>query len=383
MAIDWKTKRSIVTALDAKKPDVTALTESFDPEKKAHLATLQALEAEHLVVLASMKGLAHKLAYAGQQEVMEGRFEPALRIFDAITATKSNAALAPASGLGVALYAVQNDNHHLGLMPERAKRYLARALPHAAREGAISVNGACVAMELGEHELAIDLIGKARAESAEGWRELRKELLFAPLRKHPRFVAAFAPKPLPEIDEKRAAKKLKNAKAIESWRTWLKEQGKKYDASADTWPTKKSGSSKVDFWWKNRGGHGKLANAHFQAFAHTGDGSLVAVWAAEGKTFENGPVVLLGSEGDVYVLAENVPNALALFASIGRDGLDAAVEYGTDAEHDDAMTAWVAKTFGIVARGKTHRLVKAAGKAHGLSHVKKLVARIDAGKLPA
>ncbi len=53
-------------------------------------------------------------------------------------------------GLCNALYAVQNDNTGVGLMPERARRYLECAEPFGPQNPEILHNGACVLAELGD-----------------------------------------------------------------------------------------------------------------------------------------------------------------------------------------------------------------------------------------
>lgn len=85
------------------------------------------------------------------------------------------------------LYAVQDDNHHLGVMPERARRYLAACLPHGPENPAIFLNAAFVFMELGEPERALEALQQAKAAGVRVSAH-RNERLFAPLRTLPAFV---------------------------------------------------------------------------------------------------------------------------------------------------------------------------------------------------
>lgn len=103
----------------------------------------------------------------------------------------------------------------------------------------------------------------------------------------------------------------------------------------------------VDFWFAE---NGERANEHFRCFANGGDGSLVAIRKTDGS-FEHGPVVHLGHEGEVFVVAEDVPHALALFAAGGEsyESLLYAVAGSSHdgGETDDALAAFVKEHFGL------------------------------------
>ncbi len=74
-----------------------------------------------------------------------------------------------------------------------------------------------------------------------------------------------------------------------------------------------SANPDCDFWFSGN----KLANQLFHVFATRSDGSLIAVWKKDGLDFELCPVVLLGGEGELAVLGDNVAHAVALMAKLG------------------------------------------------------------------
>lgn len=82
--------------------------------------------------------------------------------------------------------------------------------------------------------------------------------------------------------------------------------------------------------------------------------------------------MFLGSEGHLAVLAANVPEALALFARCGDEGLDGALEYDAEPVEANAASAWAAKTFGLQVTEQPRKFVAAAGKTH--DRLKKLEA---------
>ena len=128
--------------------------------------------------------------------------------------------------------------------------------------------------------------------------------------------------------------------------------------------------SEVDFWFAK---NGVKANAFFHCFANGGDGSLVAVYSAKGDGFEKGPVVHLGHEGEVFLIASDVPHALALFAASG-DSYEQAITDDEETALDDEMAAWLKKTFDLKVPKSVVTAVKAAdaGGAPVKKHVKTL-----------
>lgn len=143
---------------------------------------LLALDFPRLATLAR-NGFATHLANAGTFCLGAQDFERALRFFDGAI----EGPLDPRAGANP-LFAVQNDTHHLGVMPERARKYLAACLPLAERNPAIWLNAAFVCMELDEPTRALDLLAEAKAAGVKV-RAHRNERLFAPLRADPRFQA--------------------------------------------------------------------------------------------------------------------------------------------------------------------------------------------------
>lgn len=91
-----------------------------------------------------------------------------------------------------ALWVVQTDNTHLPVDPERARRYLEAALPHADRTPAIYLNAACVVFELGETAQAFEYLKKAARAGSPGLEEVRNASMFASVAEDPRFLAALS-----------------------------------------------------------------------------------------------------------------------------------------------------------------------------------------------
>jgi hypothetical protein len=129
---------------------------------------------------------------------------------------------------------------------------------------------------------------------------------------------------------------MKNLAAIETWKTWLKEN--------ETYPgdVTPADSPNVDFWFAQ---NGEKANTFLHCFASGGDGSLLCLYSREGN-FDEAPVVHLGNEGDVFVIAKDVPHALALVAMSG-SSYEQAIYYDEDLELDEASAKWLAKTFDV------------------------------------
>ena len=92
------------------------------------------------------------------------------------------------------------------------------------------------------------------------------------------------------------------------------------------------------------------SDEHFLCFACGGDGSLLAVQVTDGR-FESGPVVHLGPEGEVFVIADDVPHALALIAASGDnyEGLIYALTYSEaePVEADAGPAAFVKAQFDV------------------------------------
>ena len=125
---------------------------------------------------------------------------------------------------------------------------------------------------------------------------------------------------------------MSNLDVVQAWRGWAQENDV---FSGDTYPSEESN---VDFWFAD---NGETANQHLHQFASTGDGSLLAIFSQEGNEFTKGPVVFLGSEGDIHVLGADVLSAVAVLALAGDDVLDSAISYGPEGEPNSALTEWV------------------------------------------
>ena len=158
-------------------------------------AALNGQEAEHAAVLAELApaylwllvqghpALSTLTANAAQHLVTQGAFEPAWVLYDAVVETEMDPGVAANP-----LYAVQDDNHHLGVDAPRARRYLERCLPHAPANPPIWLNAACVQMELRDPDGALESLALAKQHGCD-LGPYFAEKLFVPVKADPRFLA--------------------------------------------------------------------------------------------------------------------------------------------------------------------------------------------------
>lgn len=124
--------------------------------------------------------IGHKLATSGN-------FRAAWAVFDLLPSDVWNS-----NAHANALWAIQADNSGLGVQPERAKKYLEKALPFGTRNPTIFYNAACVFIELGNVPACLVSIQNAvRFSNHQLDEAMRSEPLFAKLVGTPKFEAAF------------------------------------------------------------------------------------------------------------------------------------------------------------------------------------------------
>jgi len=194
----WSDPERVRTAVSGAE-GLAPVWEAWNGELAAHQRTLLALtRGERVALLAKpkkysydrvsfMRGVA-ALAHAWMQEPERAR--DALVLYDSLL----EAGDGDASTYCNALWAVQDDNTHLGVDRARAEKYLAAALPEGPGNPAIFFNACCVFMELGEVHRALEQV---RAAVAHGYakidmmrRTFEAEPLFAPIREDKRFFDA-------------------------------------------------------------------------------------------------------------------------------------------------------------------------------------------------
>ncbi len=143
--------------------------------------------------------IAHRLAAAGN-------FRAAWAAFDHVPSDTWDS-----SAHANALWAIQADNSGLGLQPERARKYLEKALPYGTRNPAVFFNAACVFVELGDIPACLVSIQNAvRFSSHQLDDAIRAEALFANLVGTPAFEAAFDVESV-SVERKRAAQDTQQA----------------------------------------------------------------------------------------------------------------------------------------------------------------------------
>jgi len=66
-----------------------------------------------------------------------------------------------------------------------------------------------------------------------------------------------------------------------------------------------------DYWFSDKEKEARMSQ-EFVGIGQMGEGSMAAIWLIEGRNLSNAPVVLIGSEGEVSVLANNYKNFMLL-----------------------------------------------------------------------
>ncbi len=184
--IDWGRRDEVLAAIAAGR--WTELSASLHEANDAHVDTVVSLEHQHLLALATAdRTLATRLANIAAVFLPGQQWGSALRLYDAAIEGEL-----PAMAAANPLFAVQDDNHHLGIDAPRARRYLERCLPHGPHNPAVFLNAAFVCMELEEPERALECLAAAHAGGTD-LRPYRGERLFAPLQDDARFQALLRP----------------------------------------------------------------------------------------------------------------------------------------------------------------------------------------------
>jgi hypothetical protein len=176
------------------------LDDTFDKDDEEHQAAILALSPGVLQgILLSLGGPAgmrrrfpNALAMLAQEWAMAGRGKDALTLCDALVEVDHQ----ELGAYGIALWAVQDDNTHLGVDEKRARRYLERTTPYGKKTPDIHFNAMFVLLELGDHDAALEQLKAALAGGFSkdvARSQLETERLAEPVRDNPKFKAAVAP----------------------------------------------------------------------------------------------------------------------------------------------------------------------------------------------
>ena len=180
--IDWSRVSSVRDGLERKA--WRAVTSAMNEKNPAHGKTLLALTHEERLALAKRNTfVAARMANMATHFVARREFADALAIYDAVLEGEP-----PVGVLANPLFAVQNDNNHLGVNVARARRYLERCLRGTPEENpSIFLNASFVCVEVGDHDEAIRLLARAKEHGVQV-KLHRNEALFISLRERPDFV---------------------------------------------------------------------------------------------------------------------------------------------------------------------------------------------------
>ena len=191
-----------------------ALGNAFVIDDAQHEATLLSLSHEERCALARNARLLSVLGAVAWKLGNGRRFTDALTLYDAALHVEAP----PTEACCNALWAVQNGNSGLGVMPERARRYLARATPFGRQNPAIFLNAVFVALELGDIDAVLAHTRDAVRYGAN-LAPLRSEPVLASLREtEPRFAATLDDPALLEARLARVMPTLGAASAID-WKS--------------------------------------------------------------------------------------------------------------------------------------------------------------------
>lgn len=184
--LDWSSVGSVRERLRTEPVDWRALEQALRDTNRQHVETLLALTHAERVAMARQGELGLLQMNAATTLMTSGEFARALVLFD----SGLEGRIHPGSAANP-LFAVQNDNNHLGVVPERSRRYLDRCVPFGPKNPTIFLNAACVAVELGELDEAMALLTKAKAHGV-AVKPFKNEALFIPLRDRRDFKAVMA-----------------------------------------------------------------------------------------------------------------------------------------------------------------------------------------------
>jgi hypothetical protein len=304
--VDWTSLEDVRAFIANQR--IGQLADALDVDDPAHLRTLFALDDDERKLLARnprMLPLFGELALRLYEE--EKRFEDALKLFDA-------AVDAPEEDLDIlcnAVWAVANYNHHLGVMKDRARRYLDVALPYGPKSPLIYHNGACVELELGNRQAAIELARQAVRTGHDELEELRTDESLVPLHDDPQFVAAFSdPELLAERRERVLPKALAALFALQGKRG-IKGSEIDFEIYERFEPPEEA-----ERWMKAWTGNSEARSDEVRIFGQDGTGGMAALWRRDrSKPLEGDPVVFFGSEGSLGVVSKDLADFFVLFAA--------------------------------------------------------------------
>jgi hypothetical protein len=300
--IDWAVVDDVKAAIVANR--LAVLSRDFEHENASHVQTLWALSDDDRKALAKKDRLARIMGTVAFHLMTSGKIPEALTLFDALVDTTD---LSELSVYNNALWAVQDANHHLGVMKERVESYLARCLPYGPRNPAIFHNAACVYSELGDSERALAAVRDAIRFGYGELDALRDDVSLKQISEDPRFGAAFQD---PALFQERRWNVLPGPlQALHAL-----GQDALPDLDLEMRPSFLTAEETLQ-WIRDWTGQEDPAADKLRPFGQDGSGGTVALWRVEPQTqLEACPVVFFGSEGDMGVVARDLPDFLLLLA---------------------------------------------------------------------
>jgi hypothetical protein len=296
--VDFADLDAVRRTLEERPDDTTpvfTLARAFDAKNEPHLATLENLEPVHQRRLAHAPLITYSVADAAARRLHRHDFAGALELYDLALQGKIHPMHAANP-----LYAVQNDNAKLGLMPDRAHRYLASCLPHGPQNPAIFVNASAVLLELGDAEGAIAMLASAIDAGFEGIEGHLADRFYDPLRDRSDFRGLSLAEPSYPI-------------VLRRFQTLFVDAGAE-GAATFAEGAREVGIDEVSGTLERPPDSVDVANGDaVHVFASAEDRDFFAFWKRDARRLEEQPIVVLGAE-DTIPYAADFPGFLVLFA---------------------------------------------------------------------
>ncbi|MFO0600543.1 MAG: hypothetical protein U0228_34870 [Myxococcaceae bacterium] len=182
-AFDWGDVRAVRAALKSRSTKWGQLQGSFRDSNRKHIATLVALTPAERLALVKKGWFSTLMLNAATLLLTSGEFADALGLFEAGIEARF-----PAAAAANPLYAVQDDNNHLGIDKKRHQRFLKKCLPHGEANPTVFLNASGVSMELGDHDGALEQLRLAKKHGLD-IKPYKNDRLYIPLRALPAFKA--------------------------------------------------------------------------------------------------------------------------------------------------------------------------------------------------
>jgi hypothetical protein len=297
--VDWTDVTAIREALAAKLPAKDMVRTLRHEQVSVQKAITSLTDAELGALAAAGSTMTYKLLAVANRCFDRKQFEAALRIHDHLVEVPLKEL--PSSAGAQALLHVQDDEHKMGVMRDRARRYLDHYLPFGPENTGIFLNASFVCVELGELDRAVEQLRSALLGGEAGMDGWLANPAFKPLHGLSSFSKLETLKPLypPALRALKLSLCVRHEDAIV-------EQARAIDLEwlEGTFTQAIEGYPAIDA-------------RPFCVFGSTGDGGDIAFWRRPGARDDlaTQPIVIFGSDGMLSVYADCLASFFCLFSS--------------------------------------------------------------------